>query len=336
MGFVSLGTPLTRVRRHQKAINNAYLRRMQRERRSPSQQKPREDSPAAPESIAAVSTARMPKVDVLLHLIPPRVPPTLVDLPAEVLETIFIYSLNADMPLVCRRFAALLRSSSKYLQLRVLSQYFALLHTDVGAPPPAPSIYDRRFVTAQLLRTAKNEGYVENPAGAQLSEKLSAPPYTLHKLRLLEYLLIRGAAPVNPRNAVFMLAENCYEHPDSDENGDESEEEEEDNIDDVQQNSDKDRTPVTDKVTPADVYREAKILPRATMRQRMLALLIRFSIHLELEPEVTDALFSANEYGIVLYAIRHGAVDTQDPELWERATCRGDQKAMEFLYGVSD
>ncbi|KAK9366974.1 hypothetical protein V1509DRAFT_627864 [Lipomyces kononenkoae] len=237
-------------------------------------------------------------------------PPTLDRLPTEVIQLIFIYSHNFELPLVCRRFSAVLRHSS-YLQMSVLTELF------LCAPSAIGSIYDRRFITKELIIKAVEDGHIADPIVEPLSERLTSPPYTYEKLDLLEYLVVRGGAPINPSKSAFLLAESFYECP----------------IDHPTERWFRSRQM---EEQAAEVYYSAFGPQKCTLRQQLMVLLLKYVKGLEIDAEITDMLLGADQYQLVQFGIACQAIDPVDPELWEKATCRGDAKAMDFLYKMDN
>ncbi|KAK9241144.1 hypothetical protein V1525DRAFT_393817 [Lipomyces kononenkoae] len=239
-----------------------------------------------------------------------REPTTLDRLPTEVMQLIFIYSHNFDLPLVCRRFNSILRHSS-YLQISVLAELFLYSPSAIG------SIYDRRFITKELIIKAVEDGHVADPIIEPLSDRLASPPYTYEKLDLLEYLVVRGGAPINPSKSAFLLAESFYECP----------------MDHPSERRIRSRE--MDRQI-AQVYYSAFGPHKGTLRQQLMVLLMKYAKGLEIDPEITDMLLGADQYQLVEFGITCRAIDPVDPELWEKATCRGDAKAMDFLYKMDN
>ncbi|KAK9244915.1 hypothetical protein V1506DRAFT_540071 [Lipomyces tetrasporus] len=278
MGFLIPGVTISRARRRQRSIHEAYWNTTREAKRRKSNH----------------------------HSDHYRDAPALDRLPTEVLQLIFIYSHNFDLPLVCRRFSSILRHS-RYLQMTVLSELFQ------HAPSSTGSIYDRRFLTKGLIAKAVNEGCVIDPIVEPLSERLTLPPYTDEKVALLEYLVVRGGAPINPSKSAFLLAENFYECP-------------------MDRQDNKGIGFHEPERQAAEVYYSAFGQHRCTIRQQLMTLLMKYVKGLEIDADVTDMLLCAGQYQLVEFGIGCQVINPVDPELWEKATCRGDTKAMEFLY----
>ncbi|KAK9496275.1 hypothetical protein V1508DRAFT_436465 [Lipomyces doorenjongii] len=278
MGFLIPGLSISRVRRKQRSLHGAFWNTVhESKRRKPDHYRD--------------------------HY---RDAPTLDRLPTEVIQLIFIYSHNFEFPLVCRRFSCILRHS-RYLQIAVLAELFQYAPSAIG------SIYDRRFITKELIVQAVEEGHVADPIIEPLSERLTLPPYTDEKVALLEYLVVRGGAPINPSKGAFLLAENFYANP-------------------MENSNERGIVYREMERQAAEVYYHAFGPQKCTARQQLMVLLMKYVTGLEIDAEVTDILFCADQYQLVEFGIACQAIDPVDPELWEKATCRGDAKAMEFLY----
>ncbi|KAK9468450.1 hypothetical protein V1512DRAFT_259513 [Lipomyces arxii] len=234
--------------------------------------------------------------------------PSLVLLPTEVLQLIFVYSHNSDFPLVCRRLNLVLRNSN-YLKLMMLSELFKHHEQrDVA-------IYNRRFVTKELLRLAVAQQLIPSEFVGSIPENVALPPYTVKKVALLEYLVDQGCYPTNPSKCAFILAENLFEHPAEPTDG---------------INAEVYEIMLSVKNLYVSVFGEKC----GSLRQRVMLLLMEYGKELEIDVEMADILLSANQYLLVEHGVLTHHIDPMHPELWEKAIYRGDHKAMNFLYGM--
>ncbi|KAK7205234.1 hypothetical protein BZA70DRAFT_279372 [Myxozyma melibiosi] len=313
MGFLSPGISLQGLKRKQRSLYTTCMATM---------------------TIPASQTGSYAKRQKLAH----EPSATLQGMPSEILQMIFIYSCSPELPLVCRRFHEVL-ACTQYLKLRVLAQLFAESSNTLF--PDVHSICDYKFVTRELMCKACAEGYVnENEIkNVVMSKRLFMPPYTREKLELVEYLTARLASYSTAEEAASLLAEDLYAHPD-----DKAVDGDFDELDDGS---------ITSEERLADVYRSAMLdydsletfmeaykkcaktgRFRCTIRQKLFILLVNYFTQ-DLYPEAVDMLLSADQYHLVKFALRENWIKATDPELLDMVTCRGDAKAIEFLYSWS-
>lgn len=191
------------------------------------------------------------------------------------------------------------------MKLAVLSELFK------NAPSTTGSIYDRRFVTKELICEAVNGGYIKDPLIEPLSQRLTAPPFTQEKLALLEYLVARGGKPVNPNLSAFVLAESLYANPTDSE------------VENCK----------STELDLIEVYQLA-LGDTCSIRQKIMLLLMKYGESVEIDADITDMLLSSDQYRLVEFGIRSGVINPSDPELLDKTTCRGDARAIEFLYAM--
>ncbi|KAK9453067.1 hypothetical protein V1511DRAFT_506440 [Dipodascopsis uninucleata] len=263
------------------------------------------------------STSRVPLTSVQ------RCSAKLDGLPTEVLQKVFLFSENFDLPFVNRKIATSL-SGSEYLHEQMLHQIVVGSGGDTNDQisnscrqnNSEVNVYDRRFVKVGLIKSIWNtyEFSIDS-----IGFRLTRAPFNVEKLQLLEFLIVRGGKPVNPSESTFKLVECIYEEPGN-----------------LELDGQRYEWEVEPKVL--EVYKGVfgqDDWTHAGIRERILAILFGFVEGLELDAETVDLLFGAEQYQLIAYGISISAIDPTDPELWELVTCRGDTKAMGFLYRYS-
>ncbi|CUS09455.1 unnamed protein product [Tuber aestivum] len=181
MGFVNPGRSSTR-------LNKTFGKRYNNRPPSPPSQKRRKllSSCSSPHSTSSPSTASPPyssRLQTPLSIASPpptRNPPTLQTLPPELLQRIFLFSKNPQLPATTLHL-------TRVLSAPILKHEYIRIHHDSHIPP---ELLLRRFFTPQFLHAHE----IRYQSAIEFAPDTSLPPHR-YSVAMLRLLLLRGATP---------------------------------------------------------------------------------------------------------------------------------------------